>query len=224
VTTVAVIQPYFFPYAGYFRLFSGSDVVVMFDCVQFPRRGWVHRNRFTLANGEQDWLTLPVAKAERDIRIDQLQWSPNARERLTDALRRFPALESSLRARHPLVERMLELTDSDVTAYLCGLVEHVSSLLGIARPMVRSSTLGIDPALRAQERVIAVVEALGGTRYVNPSGGRELYDHDAFEARGIELRFLSEYGGRTDSVLSRLLSEPADTLATEIARETRLLR
>jgi hypothetical protein len=39
------MQPYFVPYAGYFRLFAASDLFVIYDCVQFPRRGWVHRNR-----------------------------------------------------------------------------------------------------------------------------------------------------------------------------------
>jgi hypothetical protein len=45
MTTVAVMQPYFLPYPGYFRLFAAADQVALFDCVQFPRRGWVHRSR-----------------------------------------------------------------------------------------------------------------------------------------------------------------------------------
>ena len=57
------MQPYFVPYAGYFRLFAAADVFVAYDCVQFPRRGWVHRNRLPTATGMSDWLTLPVRNA-----------------------------------------------------------------------------------------------------------------------------------------------------------------
>jgi hypothetical protein len=222
VTTVAVIQPYFYPYAGYFRLFTAADVVVMFDCVQFPRRGWVHRNRFSRANGELDWLTLPVAKAERDVRIDELRWAHDARARLESEIRRFPDLERAHAAAHPLLERVLDLGESDVAGYLCARVSEVAETLGVTRPIVRSSTLGIDPAIRGQERVIAVVQTLDGTRYVNPSGGRELYDHARFERSGIALRFLSSYGGSYESMLSRLLREEPGDLAAEIERETRL--
>ena len=58
MTTVAIMQPYFYPYAGYFRLFARADLFVVYDCVQFPRRGWVHRNRLTGADGQLQWLTL----------------------------------------------------------------------------------------------------------------------------------------------------------------------
>src|ERR1700750_1478713 len=71
--TVPIMQPSFLPYAGYFRLFAASDLFVVYDCVQFPRRGWVHRNRLPLASGDAGWLTLPVAKAPRDALICNLK-------------------------------------------------------------------------------------------------------------------------------------------------------
>jgi WbqC-like protein family len=221
VTTVAVIQPYFFPYAGYFRLFAAADVVAMFDCVQFPRRGWVHRNRFALASGELDWLTLPLAKADREVRIDELRWAADAPARLDANLRRFPQLESA--RGNDLVQAVLDLSNPDVTGYLCERVTGVNARLQIATPIVRSSSLPIDPELRAQDRVIAIVRALGGTRYVNPSGGRELYDHDGFNRAGIELRFLTPYANSMESMLSRLLREAPDAIAAEIRRETVLV-
>jgi len=223
VTTVAVIQPYFFPYAGYFRLFAGCDAVVMFDCVQFPRRGWVHRNRFALASGAMDWLTLPLVKAGRDARIDELRFAPDARGRLAAAMRRFPLLERAVATKNPFIEASLACEAGDVTEYLCGLVRDVSAALGVSRPMLRSSSLPIDPELRGQDRVIAIVKELGGDRYVNPSGGRELYDAAAFSESGIELSFLTPYRGSVDSVLSRLLVETPGEIAAEIGRETVLV-
>jgi hypothetical protein len=221
VTTIAVIQPYFFPYAGYFRLWAAADLVVMFDCVQFPRRGWVHRNRFTLVGGEQDWLTLPLAKAAFDARIDELRWADDARSRLAAELRRFPDLQRSLDT--PLVRNLLDVGSSSVTEYLCLQAQEITEQLGVARPMLRSSSLPIDPKLRGQERVIAIVEHLNGTQYVNPSGGRELYGHDRFAQAGLELRFLTPYEGSTDSILTRLLRDGVEAVADEIRRETILV-
>jgi hypothetical protein len=219
VTTVAVIQPYFYPYAGYFRLFAAADAVVMFDCVQFPRRGWVHRNRFTNANGQPAWLTLPLVKADREVRIDQLRFPHDARERIASQLLRFPVLERAFRSKHPSIDCVLDVGDGDVAAYLCRSVASVARELGLGEPLLRSSTLAIDPALNGQDRVIAVVEAVGGKRYVNPSGGRALYDSAAFRSHGIALGFLTPYAASMDSVLSRMLLESHSSIAAEIRRE-----
>ncbi len=93
--TVAIMQPYFIPYAGYFRLFAASDLFVIYDCVQFPRRGWVHRNKMPGADGRECWLTLPLAKMPRDVRIRDLSFSADAAAILRERMRRIPLLASS---------------------------------------------------------------------------------------------------------------------------------
>jgi len=80
------MQPYFVPYAGYFRLFSASDLFVIYDCVQFPRRGWVHRNRLVDRTGAERWLTLPIEKAPQDVLIRELRFPPDAAGVLTSVL------------------------------------------------------------------------------------------------------------------------------------------
>lgn len=223
MTRIAVMQPYFFPYAGYFRLFASADTVVMFDCVQFPRRGWVHRNRFVTVHGQADWLTLPLAKANREVRISDLRFPPDVRSRLESAMRRFPVLDGALKKNHTLVQNVLDFHDDDAAAYICKTVGRVVQALGIATPIIRSSTMAIDPALRGQDRVLSIVKALGGTEYINPPGGRSLYDHATFSSSGVRLRFLTPYGGNTDSILSRLLMETPDAVLREIERETVLI-
>ena len=75
---VAIMQPYFLPYAGYFRLFAATDLFVIYDCVQFPRRGWVHRNRLVDASGKERWLTLPLAKVPQRTLIRDLCFASDA--------------------------------------------------------------------------------------------------------------------------------------------------
>src|SRR5579871_148005 len=86
------MQPYFAPYAGYFRLLAGVDLFVIYDCVQFPRRGWVHRNRLPDAAGDAQWLTLPLKPAPFDARIDALVFAEDAPARMAERLRAFPSL------------------------------------------------------------------------------------------------------------------------------------
>jgi hypothetical protein len=217
------MQPYFVPYAGYFGLFATADVVVMLDTVQFPRRGWVHRNRFALAGGEHDWWTLPLTKPAYDAPISDLQFAPDARPRLEASLARFPLLARAAANADPMLGRCLALGAGSVADYLVELVSDIVGRLGFTPRIVRASGLGIDPALRAQDRIIAIVTQLGATRYVNPSGGRALYDAQAFAAAGTELMFLTPYGASMESILTRLLLEPVATIAVEIVRESVLL-
>ncbi len=212
MTTVAVMQPYFLPYAGYFRLFAAADRVALFDCVQFPRRGWVHRNRLPDAAGKPAWLTLPLRRAPVDARIRDLRFADDAAARLHAACRRFPVLRD---CGHPLYEAMLQL-DGTVCDYLKKLLGLCCGTLNLPFETIRTSTLGIDPSLHGQDRVLAAIRALGATRYVNLEGGRSLYDAAAFDDQGIALRFLPEWQGVRWSILQRILTEPAEAIAADI--------
>ena len=214
MTTVAIMQPYFYPYAGYFRLFSRADLFVLYDCVQFPRRGWVHRNRLTGASGQLQWLTLRLAHAAQDTVIRDMRLEPSAMEQLAADLRRFPAFERvtpERRARLPLFEGGATLVD-----YLERNLQAVLDRLGIDCPMVRSSTLDIDPTLRGQQRILAIARRLGADRYLNAPGGLDLYESDAFAREGIQLEFLEPAAGSQASLLERLCSEDPESIRRDV--------
>src|SRR4051794_29427050 len=189
--TIAVMQPYFMPYAGYFRLFQASDLFVIYDCVQFPRRGWVHRNRLPDTRGVNRWLTLPLAKAPRDVLIRDLRFSPNAHELLAERLRSFHLATEDRDVREILVA-MGDVSGSPVS-YLERLLEQVVRYLALPWRVLRSSTLGMPAGLRGQDRILEVARQLGATHYVNTPGGTGLYDVDAFAEAGIQLHFLAPY-------------------------------
>jgi hypothetical protein len=210
------MQPYFIPYAGYFRLFAASDVFVIYDCVQFPRRGWVHRNRLLDREGKEEWLTLPLAKAPIDVLIRELCFAPDARERLQRDLRRFPDAAALPAGEASIGEALLRVEGTPVD-YIEKLLEATVTYLGVPWNVVRSSSLQLPQSLRGQERIIEIVRRLKGDAYVNAPGGRELYDAAAFTAAGIELRFLEDYAGPSHSILTRIAREPRDALARDVA-------
>jgi hypothetical protein len=216
--SVAIMQPYFAPYAGYWRLLAAADLFVLYDCVQFPRRGWVHRNRLPDAHGEAQWLTLPLAHAPYEARIQDLVFAEDAAERMAERTRVFP----SLARLNPDADRFLHA--GPFTGPLIDYAErHIAvacELLGLTCRLVRSSALDIDPTLRAQERILAILRAVGAQAYLNAPGGRALYQPEAFAAHGVSLHFLEDYVGPTWSLLQRLASETAEALREDILSQT----
>jgi hypothetical protein len=219
--TIAVMQPYFMPYAGYFRLLQAADLFVIYDCVQFPRRGWVHRNRLMDARGVERWLTLPLAKAPRDILIRDLAFLPDARQLLAERLRPFP-LATEDRDVQDILAATRDVTGNPVS-YLERLLEHVARYLALPWKVMRSSSLEISPALRGQDRILEIARRLGATHYVNSPGGTDLYEVDAFASAGIQLRFLVPYLGPSSSILSRIVEEKREELADDIRLTTRYM-
>jgi hypothetical protein len=218
--TVAIMQPYFLPYAGYFRLFVASDLFVIYDCVQFPRHGWVHRNRLVDAQGIARWLTLPLERAPRSTLIRDLRFSPNPGEILAQRLRPF-----HLVAEHDELRRILTVVrdvEGSPLDYLERLLKHVAAYLGLRPTMIRSSALSVPAAVRGQQRILEIARHLGARRYVNASGGRHLYDEVAFADAGIDLRFLDPYRGPSSSILTRMMGESQADLARDVRETTKV--
>lgn len=206
---IAVMQPYFFPYAGYFRLLAFADEFVIYDCVQFPRRGRVHRSEVCGANGKAEWLTLPLRPQARDVRIGDLAFADDARQRFDQRLSRLPWLDAGRAPAADAVRDHLRGPMTSVIDYLEAGLRLVADTLGAPAKISRSSTLAVDPALRGQDRVVAIVRALGGSHYLNAPGGRKLYQPQAFEQAGIALEFLPDYRGKYRQLLPALVSESA---------------
>ena len=217
--TVAIMQPYFFPYAGYFRLFAASDLFVIYDCVQFPRRGWVHRNKLMDASGEARWLTLPLEKAPQSVLIRDLQFPPNAAELLAERLRPFPLAAAVTPATEHILAALADVRGTPVD-YIERLLEITVAYCGLPWRTVRSSTLNVPPEIHGQDRILEIARRLGASRYVNAAGGRELYDPAVFDNAGIELRFLADYHGPNASILQRMLSDDRGELTRDIAAST----
>jgi WbqC-like protein family len=216
------MQPYFFPYAGYFRLLYMADCFVIFDCVQFPRRGWVHRTQVYGPSGEIEWLTLPIAKQSRDVLIKDLAFAPGARELLDERIAGYAWLANARGATAERIRAHLYGPLISVIDYLESGLRLVADLLGFSSAICRSSALGLPPTLRSQERVMAAVKAVGGVHYLNAPGGRDLYDPALFAGQGLTLSFLTPYDGPHKCFLPALLTLSIPAILEDVCASSRL--
>ena len=179
------------------------DAFVMLNSVQFPRRGWVHRNRLRDDLGRLQWLTLPLAPMPRATDIANIRYGAGADRILSNVSRRFAACRAPRQHTASLVARVL-CGDGTPIATIEVLLRETASVLGLTAPLVREAELGLPSDLRGQEKIFAICAALGADVYVNAPGGSSLYDHAEFARRGLMLEFLPQYHGDLASILQRL--------------------
>ena len=191
---VAIMQPYFFPYLGYFQLMSACDTFVIFDNVQYIRRGWVNRNRI-LVNGRPQWLTMPVADASHRLPINRREYllddrlAQRVRRRIVGAYRNAPFFERTL----ALVDEILACRKTNVAVFNTNLVRRVGRELGVQPPVRLASELPERGSFAGQDLVIDICRQFGGSAYINPIGGVGLYDPELFSRRSLALHFLHPY-------------------------------
>ena len=215
--SVAVMQPYFFPYTGYYRLFKESDIFVLYDSVQFPRRGYVHRNRFRNAKKKLDWLTLPLKKSPQGTLIRDLEFVDQAQREFLTRTTKFPGLNKFLfgPSNNDLFTELKSSIlnfDRSVTDYLYDTLVRTTELTGLNTCFEKASCINMKAGVSRSENIIEIVKQVGGTHYVNLQGGKQLYQVTAFRDAGISLEFLPAYEESIDSVLQILLESGTENL------------
>ncbi len=189
---LGIMQPYFFPYIGYFQLMNEVDEFVVYDNIEFTKKGWINRNRI-LVNGQAAWITLPLKKDSDylDVKDRYLtdRWSTEREKimnRIKESYRKAPQFDCVC----PIIEDSLYYDDFNLFSYIFHSLAQVKEYLEIQTSLVVSSTIPIDHNLKAENKVIALCRARRADTYVNPIGGAQLYSKDRFKSADIELRFL----------------------------------
>ncbi|MDB6050301.1 MAG: WbqC-like protein [Pseudomonas sp.] len=186
-----MMQPYLFPYLGYFQLIAAADVFVLGDDLQYIRSGWVNRNRI-LCNGEAKLVTFPLKRDRHDLAINQRQVSESFdedMERLLITIKRCYIKAPYFNQVMPLLERLLRFPVRNLALFIEHSIREICAYLHIDTPILRGSDMDIETPTDKQDRVLKIVKTFAGDRYLNPVGGIELYDADHFARHGVALRF-----------------------------------
>lgn len=188
---VAIHQPNFFPWLGYFDKIRRADVFVFLDDVQFPKKGGSWSNRVRILNaGAPAWLTAPVDRSYSGFRTvldmryaEGVDWRAAQLRTLQAAYARAPFFAET----SALIEPLLSSPVQAVAEYNIGLVETIAQAVGIAMPRpVRSSALGLETA--STQRLIDICRAVGCNVYLSGGGAQGYQDEAMFAQAGIELR------------------------------------
>ena len=187
---VAIMQPYFFPYIGYFQLMHAVELFVVLDDVQYVDRRWMNRNRIR-REGQAAWVSMAVRNAPRTSAINDREYllgeeREALKRRLRAAYREAPRFAASW----PVIEDLLNFERPNVAAFNTHLLAASARLLGIRCEVSLASELRGADRLNGQAGIIDLCRRTGAKRYVNAIGGSHLYHESAFVAEGIELSFL----------------------------------
>ena len=230
---LAIMQPYFFPYVGYFQLIAAVDLFIVYDNIKYTKKGWINRNRM-LQNGKDVTFSLPLKNASDHLDVCERELAPDfKREKLLNqikgAYRGAPYFSQAFR----LVEEILRCEDNNLFGFLHHSIVKTSEHLGITTQIKRSSDIAIDHGLKNQDKVLALCEAVGAATYVNAIGGMGLYSKEAFQEKSVDLKFIHsrpfEYAQFGDafvpwmSIIDVMMFNPADTIRNCIANNYELI-
>lgn len=188
---IAIMQPYLFPYPGYFQLIYQSDIFVLYDDATFIKQGYINRNSI-LVDGAAQRFSIPVPGASSHKRISELSFSSNVAKTLKMFQQHYHHARCYAEVM-ALVESVLLNEERDITTCCQLAIEKIFSYLGLERKLIRASSLDYDRQATAQGKVINICQTLGGTIYTNSSGGRKLYQSEEFQAQGIHLQFINNH-------------------------------
>jgi hypothetical protein len=186
---VSCSQPYFAPYAGFFHKARLSDIFVLLDDVQFPRKTtWVTRNRLKNEQGTL-WMTIPVFKKGlglqkiSEVRICQEGgWRRKHLQTVYNAYGRAPYLSDH----RGLLEIAFSKDQDRILDLNLFVIDYLVRCLRLETPIVRMSALGLSG--QGTELILAICQALGATRFLVQASALKYYDAARFAEVGIQMQ------------------------------------
>ena len=189
---VAIMQPYFFPYIGYFQLINAVDEFVIYDNIQITKKGWINSNR-NLVNGKDDYITLPLKKDSDYLQVCQRllaeTWVSDRKKmlnRIKESYRKAPYFDTV----YPVIEECILFEDQNLFNFILHSVQQINKYLKIKTQLITASTIAMDHELKAESKVIEICKKRNANIYINPSGGVELYSKSNFADHSIDLQFI----------------------------------
>ena len=196
---IGIMQPYFFPYIGYWQLIHAVDVFVVYDDGKMITNGWIHRNRILDFDGTTPRaIGVPLKKKSVSHTIGEMERVKDERQMkqmvgmIQNRYRRAPHFQEVM----PMLEELILNDEMNMVKYLTNSLQTICNYLGITTQFVMSSTIDKTGCEGVEDKAERICKTIGITHYINPIGGTEFYDKEAWAKRGLTLNFLC----RRDSI------------------------
>ena len=194
---LGIMQPYFFPYIGYFQLMNAVDRWIVFDEIQFIDKGWINRNRILHPDPEKEWqfITLPLAKRGQfdkicDISIkSEIDWRAQILGKLTTYKKKAPCYNQTI----DFIRDCFDTDETNLARLVTRMIKKTAMYLEIQTPIEVQSDMNLQlgEVQHAGQWALRISEALGATEYINPYGGAGIFKERDFEEASIKLSFHS---------------------------------
>ncbi|WP_097027910.1 WbqC family protein [Clostridium peptidivorans] len=188
---LGIMQPYFFPYIGYWQLMNAVDKYVIYDDVNFIKGGWINRNR-VLMSGETKMINLQMNGASPNKLINEVEASENVicKKKLLKTIEACYKKAPYYANVFPVIENIINQDEKSLSRYLEYSIRRICKYLNIDTKIILSSSINKNNNLKGKDKVIEICSILGADEYYNAVGGQELYSYEDFAAKDIKLRFL----------------------------------
>jgi len=182
------MQPYFFPYIGYWQLINAVDTFIIYDDVNFIKQGYINRNSILQGQSSQR-ITLQLIGSSSNVLIKDIKVGKNCKKLLKtieQSYQKAPHFEMVF----PLVKNILEAEEINLAKFLGNSLQNICNYLEIDTKIIYSSDIEKDNTLKGQDKILSICQNLKASKYINAIGGQELYSKEQFQKNNIELNFL----------------------------------
>jgi hypothetical protein len=188
---MAIMQPYLFPYIGYFQLMNAVDKFVIYDDVNFIKKGWINRNNI-LVNNQATLFTVPLKEVSQNKLINQIylsddqKWRENLLKTILLSYKKAPYFNEVF----GMLERIINTKVEKIAELILTSFENINAYLEVTTTIVATSTVYDVVSLKGQERILAICKNESAKVYINPIGGQDLYSKELFQENDINLNFI----------------------------------
>ena len=184
------MQPYFLPYVGYFQLINSVDKFVVYNNIQYTKRGWINRNKYLL-NNKSKYFTIPVEKFSQKqsilkIKISKIYQKEKILRQFYNAYRNAPFFNQT----NKLLTRIIMFPSQNLFEYIYFSISTICKYLNIKTKIFISSNIKFNHSLKSENKVIDICKKLNGSIYINPEGGKKIYNKNNFKKFKLNLKFL----------------------------------
>ena len=188
---IAVMQPYIFPYLGYFQLINAVDKFIIYDDVNFIKKGWINRN-YILINSKSKLFSIPLQKASQNKLINEIhiietnKWKSDFLKTISYNYKKAPFFKDF----YKILEKIINYNEINLELFVFYSIQEICNYLEIKTEFLKSSQIIKNNNLKGENKIIDICLALKATDYINPIGGIDLYDKSFFSNNKLNLYFI----------------------------------
>ena len=187
---LGIMQPYFLPYIGYWQLMNAVDKYVIYDEIEYSKKGWINRNRI-LMNNSDFLFSIPLKKDSDYKYISQREIANDFnRTKLINQIRSSYTKSPYFGEVFDLINSIINYGDKNLFNFILNSINNINIYLGLNPTIVISSTIEFDNSLKGEDKVLSICKKMNASSYYNAIGGQELYSKDRFKDDGIDLKFI----------------------------------